>query len=64
MEDIFPWIFDGIGSELLSMIAGGVLGGGIVYRFNTKHKTTMKQKAKDNATQTIVGRITIEDGQK
>ena len=64
MEDLFPWIFDGIGSELLSMIAGGVLGGGVVYRLNTKQKTTIKQKAKENATQTIVGKITIEDGRK
>ena len=60
MEEFFPWIFDGIGSELLGMIVGVLLGGGIVYKLNTKQKTYMKQKAKDNACQTMIGRITVE----
>ena len=51
------WIFDGIGTEMISLIIG-LLGGGIIgYRIGIKSKISQCQKGKDNVTQTQIGNI-------
>ncbi len=55
------WIFDGIGTELLSiaigLIIGGFGGGAIGYKIG--NKANQKQKAKNNANQMQIGNVTI-----
>lgn len=54
------WFFDGIGSELLSVLIGLVLGGGAGYGIGvevTKNKIKLKQKAGDNAKQEQIGQV-------
>ena len=55
------WIFDGIGTAILSslvpLLVGGVVGGGIGYRVGiNKNKVKQKQKAGDHASQIQIGR--------
>ena len=56
------WFFDGIGTELISIIIGlivGGIGGGFVgYRIG-KNKVKQTQKARDNANQNQVGVVNI-----
>jgi len=54
------WIFDGIGSELISVLIGLAIGGGAGYYIgvtNTTNKIKQKQKAGDNAKQEQVGQV-------
>lgn len=54
-------IFDGIGTEIISVIIGliiGGVGGGLIgYRIGIKNKVKQKQKAGKNSTQTQIGSI-------
>jgi membrane protein YqaA with SNARE-associated domain len=57
---MLEWIFDGIGSELISVLIGLVLGGGAGYYIgvtNTTNKIMQKQKAGDNAKQEQIGQV-------
>ena len=56
------WIFDGIGTAIVSAILGLIIGGVAGYRIGVK-KTTIKQnqRAGDNANQTQIG---IKNGTK
>ena len=49
------WIFDGIGTAILSGIAGLLIGGVTGYQIGIKATIRQNQKAKDNATQTQIG---------
>ena len=49
------WIFNGIGTAIISGIVG-VIGGFVGYRIGVK-KTVQKQKAGNNATQVQIGNI-------
>lgn len=51
------WIFDGIGTELCSLLIGLFGGGAIGYRIGIKNKISQHQKGKNNATQTQIGNI-------
>ena len=51
------WIFDGIGTEIISLIVGGCLGGVIGYRVGIKSKIKQSQKGGNNSTQTQIGNI-------
>ena len=54
------WFFDGIGSELVSILMGLIIGGGAGYGIGvvrTKSKITQKQKAGDNSKQTQIGQV-------
>ena len=57
------WIFDGIGTELISVIVGLIVGGGVGccvgYRIGTKNKVKQIQKAQDNAKQNQTGAVNI-----
>ena len=51
------WIFDGIGTALVSGIVGLIVGGIGGYSIGIKKTNRMKQKAGDNANQTQIGEI-------
>ena len=67
------WLFDGIGTEIISiivgLIVGGISGGAIGYHIGIKNKVKQTQKAKDNASQIQIGNVNIvkqekDDGQQ
>lgn len=56
MED-FNWIFDGFGTEILSLIVGLITGGTVGYNIGIRNKIKQKQKSGNNSTQTQIGSI-------
>ena len=56
MED-FNWIFDGFGTEILSLIDGFITGGTVGYNIGIRNKVKQNQKAGNNSTQTQIGSI-------
>lgn len=52
------WIFSGIGTAILSGLAGLVVGGFAGYRIGIRNKAKQKQKAGNNSNQTQIGNIT------
>ncbi|MBM6930453.1 hypothetical protein H5999_05240 [[Clostridium] spiroforme] len=60
MENI-QWIFDGIGTEVISLIVGLIVGGVSGYKIGVRNKANQKQQARDHATQTQKGNITINN---
>ena len=56
MEDI-KWIFEGFGTEIISLIAGLFAGGVIGYKIGIHNKIKQSQKAGDNSNQTQTGSI-------
>ena len=54
------WFFDGIGTEIISLIVGALIGGGVGYKIGIKKVFKQRQKAKDNANQIQVGEIKYE----
>lgn len=54
------WVFDGIGSELISVVLGIMLGGGVGYKVGiNKKKISQKQKAGNEAIQIQIGEGSI-----
>lgn len=53
------WIFDGIGTEILSLIIGGIIGGLTGYKFGINNKGKQTQNAGSEARQRQ--EMTIED---
>jgi len=53
--DNFEWIFDGIGTELISLLVGAILGGTAGYKIGSKNKIKQKQKARDDSEQIQIG---------
>ena len=51
------WIFNGIGTEIISAVIGLLIGGVGGYSIAIRKTNNMKQKAKNNANQTQVGEI-------
>ena len=60
MENI-QWIFDGIGTEIISLMIGLIVGGISGYKIGVRNKASQKQKARDNVTQIQKGNITINN---
>ena len=56
MENL-EWIFDGIGTEIISLIIGAVLGGAAGYKIGSKNKIKQKQNAGDNSKQIQIGSV-------
>ena len=56
MED-FNWIFDGFGTEILSLIVGLITGGTVGYNIGIRNKVKQNQKEVNNSTQTQIGSI-------
>lgn len=63
MENL-EWIFDGIGTELISLIIGTVLGGAAGYKIGSKNKIKQKQKAGDNSKQIQIGSVNYNGDQQ
>ena len=59
MENI-EWIFSGIGTYILSVLAGLLVGGFTGYKIGIRSKVKVKQKqrAGNNSNQTQIGNIT------
>lgn len=51
------WIFEGIGTELLSLALGMLVGSGAGYKLGIKKSTKQMQKAGNSSTQTQIGEI-------
>lgn len=49
------WIFDGIGTAIITFVFGLVAGGGVGYYIGIHTSIKQKQKANDNAQQTQIG---------
>lgn len=60
MENL-QWIFDGIGTELISLIIGLLIGGGAGYKIGVKKTKNQTQKAGHHSTQTQIGSVKIND---
>ena len=54
-------LFEGLGTELIMLLIGGLVGGGLGFRAGVRQKSKMKQKAGDRATQVQVGNINSEN---
>lgn len=55
----YQWIFDGIGTAIVSSLLGLIVGGISGYKFAIKKNSTQKQKQKagKNSVQVQIGRI-------
>ncbi len=51
------WVFDGIGTELISLFVGCLTGGVIGYKIGIKNKISQRQKGRDNANQVQIGSV-------
>ena len=51
------WIFDGIGTTIVSGIFGMIIGGGAGYYIGMQTSIKQKQKAKNNANQVQIGQV-------
>lgn len=56
MENI-NWIFEGIGTEIISLLIGLLFGGVAGYKIGIHNKTKQSQKAGNNSNQTQIGSI-------
>lgn len=51
------WMFEGIGTEIVSLLIGLVAGGTVGYKFGINNNSSkQKQRAGDNSTQIQIGR--------
>lgn len=62
--EYLEWIFDGIGTELVSLIIGAVVGGATGYKIGTKNRIKQKQKAGDNSKQIQIGSVNYNGDQQ
>lgn len=53
------WVFDGIGTAIVSTFFGIIIGGISGYSIGIRKTNKMKQKAVDNANQTQIGEINL-----
>ena len=51
------WMFDGIGTELISLFVGCLTGGVIGYKIGIKNKISQHQDGRDNANQVQIGSV-------
>lgn len=49
--DNIQWIFSGIGTEILTLIIGAVIGGAAGYKIGVRKSYTQSQKASDGSKQ-------------
>lgn len=47
----YEWFFDGIGTELIILVIGVIIGGGIAYKIGVNRNGLQKQVAKNGAKQ-------------
>ncbi len=49
--DNLQWMFSGIGVEIIKVLAGAIIGGGVGYVVGVRRKISQSQIAADNAKQ-------------
>ena len=55
--DNIKWIFDGVGTALVTFVLGLLVGGTAGYKVAIRKTIQQTQKAGDNSTQTQIGEI-------
>ena len=55
----YEWVFEGIGTELVSLILGLIIGGIAGYKIGVKNHNTQTQTAGSNSNLTQIGNVTI-----
>ena len=55
--DNIKWIFDGIGTAIITFVLGLFLGGAVCYKIAIRKAVKQMQKAGDNSSQTQIGEI-------
>ena len=58
----YEWFFDGIGTWIISLIIGLIIGG--TATFSIKSHNKQKQTAGNNSIQTQIGNITVVNNDK
>ncbi len=58
------WMFEGIGTELISLFIGCLTGGVIGYKIGIKNKISQHQKGRDNANQVQIGSVVNNENPK
>lgn len=54
---LISWIFDGLGTEIISLIVGLISGGAIGYKIGIHNRIKQSQKAGNNSRQTQISSI-------
>ena len=57
-------MFEGIGTELISLFIGCLTGGVIGYKIGIKNKISQHQKGRDNANQVQIGSVVNNENPK
>jgi len=55
--DNIKWIFDGIGTAIITFVLGLLVGGTAGYKIAIKKTIKQRQKAGDNSSQSQIGEI-------
>lgn len=58
---MWDWVFDGIGTELIGLLIGSVLGGFAGYKVGVSNKAKQVQKSKDHSKQNQNLNIRVQD---
>ena len=57
----WQWVFDGIGTEIISLVIGLIAGGAAGYKIGVRNRIKQSQKAGDHANQSQVGGVNVYD---
>lgn len=64
----YEWFFDGIGSQIISLVIGFVFGGSLGFFFGKKNRTKsrvkQRQKAGRDSNQKQIGSVVLNEGDK
>lgn len=55
--EILSWLFDGLGTQIITFLVGAITGGFCGYKIGIHNKTKQSQKAGNNSSQTQIGSI-------
>lgn len=58
LDTFFSWFFDGLGTEIVSLLIGGIAGSAIGYKVGVNKSIKQSQSAGDDARQTQTANIT------
>ena len=64
MKMWYEWAFDGIGTEIISLLIGLIIGGITGYRFGIKNHNKQSQTAGNQSKLTQIGNVTITSDNK
>ena len=61
---MWDWVFDGIGTELISLAVGALTGGIVGYRIGIRNRAKQTQDAGEDANQKQIFRAGVKSNQK